>query len=205
MVILPFVDTDYVVGQRVADFSDDGSTTVLMVSGGLTVQNASQVAALGDSFILSGTAPGSDAVDILVIAPRGGSGKGIDLSNSALNGLPSGITYETASTMGASDSFSIEINVQKNADSGAYLVFVLTPGKDGVYGMLGTGDLLKGIKAGYAGGDLKNLAAKTQNQIEAIITDATIGAAGSDDFVRRLQIKIGERMMKLDPVTDVDR
>ena len=199
-----FIDADYVIGQRVADFSDDGSTTVSMVSGGLTVQNSSRVAALGDCFILSGTAPGSDAVDIIVVAPRGGGGKGVDPSNSALNGLPSGITYETASTTGASDSFSIEIGVQKNADTGTYLVFVLTPGKDGVYGRFNTGDLLAGLEATYAGGDLSNLAAKTQEQIEAIITDATVGTAGSDDFMKMLQIKIGERMVKLDPVADVE-
>lgn len=199
-----FVDTEYVVGQRVADFSDDGSTTVSMVSGGLTVQHSSEIAALGDSFILSGTAPGSDAVDIIVIAPRGGGGKGIDPSNSALNGLPSGITYETASTTGASDSFSIEINVQKNADTGTYLVFVLSPGKNKLYDGIGTGDLLDGIKRKYFGGDLAGLAGKTQEQIEAIITDATIGTAGSDDFMKVLRIKIGERMVKLDPVADVE-
>ena len=199
-----FIDTDYEVGQRVADFNDDGSITVTMVSGGLTVQSSSQVAALGDSFILSGAAPGSDAVDILVVAPRGGGGKGIDTSNSALYGLPSGITYETASTSGEGDSFSIEIDVQRNADSGTYLVFVLSPGNDGVYGSLGTGDLLDGLEATYAGGDLSNLAAKTQEQIGAIITDATIGAAGSDDFMKMLQIKIGERMVRLDPVADVE-
>ena len=199
-----FINTNYVVGQRIADFNDDGSTTVSMVSGGLTVQSSSEAAALGDSFILSGTAPGSDAVDIIVVAPRGGGGKGVDPSNSALNGLPSGITYETASTSGKSDAFSIEVNVQKNADTGIYLVFVLSPGKDGVYGRLDTGDLLEGLKTTYAGGDLSNLAAKAQEQIEAIITDATVGTAGSDDFMKMLQIKIGERMVKLDPVADVE-
>jgi len=199
-----FIDTDYVVEQRVADFCDDGSTTVSMVSGGLTVQNSSRVAALGDNFILSGTAAGSDAVDIIVVAPRGGGGKSVDPSNSGLYGLPSGITYETTSTSGESDSFSIEIDVQKNADTGTYLVFVLTPGKDGVYGRLNTGDLLAGLEATYAGGDLSNLAAKAQEQIEAIITDATVGTAGSDDFMKMLQIKIGEGMVKLDPVADVE-
>ncbi|MCK4528209.1 hypothetical protein KAW18_12630 [candidate division WOR-3 bacterium] len=199
-----FINTNYVVGQRIADFNDDGSTTVSMVSGGLTVQSSSEAAALGDSFILSGTAPGSDAVDIIVVAPRGGGGKGVDPSNSALNGLPSGITYETASTSGKSDAFSIEVNVQKNADTGTYLVFVLSPGKDGVYGRLDTGDLLEGLKTTYAGRDLKNLAGKTQEQLEAIITDATIGTAGSDDFMKVLRIKIGERMVKLDPVADVE-
>jgi len=199
-----FIDADYVVEQRVAYFNDDGSTTVSMVSGSLTVQNSSRAVALGDSFILRGTAPGSDAVDIIIVAPRGGGGKGVDPSNSALNGLPSGITYETASTSGASDSFSIEIDIQKNADTGTYLLFVLTPGKDGVYGRLNTGDLLAGLEATYAGGDLSNLAAKAQEQIEAIITDATVGTAGSDDFMKMLQIKIGEGMVKLDPVADVE-
>ena len=83
-------------------------------------------------------------------------------------------------------------------------MFVLSPGKDGVYGRRGTGDLLDGLEATYAGGDLSNLAAKTQEQIGAIITDATIGAAGSDDFMKMLQIKIGERMVRLDPVADVE-
>ncbi len=198
-----FIDKNFVVGQHVGDFSDDGFIIVSMVKGGLTAELSSGFAALGDSFIVNGTAPGSDAVDIITIAPRGGGGKGIDPSNSALNGLPSGITIETVSTSGDDFSFSAEIDIQKNADSGIYLVFVLTPGKDGEYGMLGTDNLFEGIKREYAGGDLKNLAAKTQEQIRDIIADATIGAAGSDDFVRMLELKIGERMVRLDPVADV--
>ena len=79
---------------------------------------------------------------------------------------------------------------------------MLTSGKDGVYGDLGTADLLEGLNATYGG--LTHFVSKSQEQIGDIITDATIGAAGSDDFMVLLPIKIETRMVKLDPVADVE-
>jgi len=85
-------------------------------------------------------------VDILVAAPKGGGGKGMNPSNSVANGLPSGIVYETASVSTTTNTWSVELDVDENADSGSYLVFVLNPGKNKVYDGINDAELLNGIK-----------------------------------------------------------
>ena len=54
------------------------------------------------------------------------------------------------------------------------------------------------------GGGLSRLAGKTQEQINATLYDATIGAAGSDDFLKKLTIKVGTAEVSLYPIADVE-
>ena len=84
------------------------------------------------------------------------------------------------------------------------LVFVLSPGKNKIYDGINDGDLLNGIKTKYLGGDLSRLAGKTQEQINATIWDATVGTAGSDDFLKKLTIKVGTPEVTLYPIADVE-
>jgi hypothetical protein len=141
-------------------------------------------------------------VDILIVAPKGGDGRGMNPANSEANSLPSGIVYEVASV--SSDfAWSIDIDVDEDADKGTYLVFVLGPGKNKVYDKIGTMDLLNGIKTKYLGGDLSRLAGKTQEQINATLWDATIGTAGSDDYMKKITIKVGTAEVKLYSIADV--
>ncbi|MGB2841966.1 MAG: hypothetical protein WBC40_05770 [Halobacteriota archaeon] len=69
---------------------------------------------------------------------------------------------------------------------------------------IGTADLLDGIKTKYFGGDLSNLAGKTQAQINATLYDATIDAAGSDDFMKKITIKVGTAEVSLYSIADVE-
>jgi len=141
-------------------------------------------------------------VDVLIVAPKGGSGRGMNPTNSDDNGLPSGIVYEAASV--SSDfTWSVDIDVNEDADTGTYLVFVLSPGKNKIYDGLRDDDLLNGIGTKYFGGDLSRIAGKTQEQINATIWDGTIGTAGSDDFMKKFTIKIGTAEVRLYSIADV--
>ena len=201
--IKTFIDGDFSLGQDASGVEDDGSIMVLMVTGDLTAESSAAIVPPGDSFTLSGTAMGSKVVDILIVAPKGGSGKGMNPSNSEANGLPHGIVYETASV--SSDFiWSVEIDVDEDADTGIYLVFVLSPGKNKIYDGLRDDDLLNGTKTKYYGGDLSRLAGKTQAQINATIWDGTIGTAGSDDFMEKITIKVGTAEISLYSIADVE-
>jgi len=72
-------------------------------------------------------------------------------------------------------AFTKKICVGIDVDTGSYLVVVLSKGRDGVYGR-GYNNLTEAL-ADY------NLTEKTQDQVLAILEDATVGAAGSDDFM----------------------
>jgi hypothetical protein len=100
-------------------------------------------------------------------------------------------------------TWSVDIDVDEGAETGRYLVFVLSPGKNKIYDGIRTGDLLNGIKTKYFGGDLSRLAGKTQEQINATIYDATIGSAGSDDYMKKIIIKVGTAEVKLYSIADV--
>jgi hypothetical protein len=200
--IKAFIDGALSSEQDVSGVMDDGSVMVLMITGDLTAESSATLVSPGDSFTLSGTAPGSKVVDILIVAPRGGGGRGMNPTNSEANGLPRGIIYEAAS-ISSDFIWSVNIDVQEEADTGPYLIFVLSPGKDGVYDGIRTDNLLTGLAAKYFGGDLSRLAGKTQEQINATLWDATIGTAGSDDFMKKITLKVGTAKVALYFIADV--
>ncbi len=200
--IKAFIDGDFTDGDDVSGVQDDGSAMVLMIVGDLTAESSSTLVSPGDSFTLSGTAAGSKVVDVLTVAPKGGGGNGMNPTNSEDNGLPHGIVYEAASVSG-DFTWSVDIDVNEDADTGTYLVFVLSPGRNKIYDGIRTGELLDGIGAKYFGGDLFRLAGKTQEQINATLWDGTIGTAGSDDFMKKFTIKIGTAEVKLYSIADV--
>jgi hypothetical protein len=183
--------------------NDDGSVMVLMVTGGLTADSSVSLVSPGDSFTLSGTALGSKVVDILIVAPKGGGGNGVNPTNSKENGLPSGIVYEAATVSSSTNTWSIEIDIHEDADTGTYLAFVLTPGKNQIYDKIKKDDLLAGLEANYLGGNLSRLAGKTQEQIRSILLDATTEAAGSDDFMKVLKIDVGRAEVALRSLPDL--
>lgn len=201
--IKAFIDGNFSLGGDASGVADDGSAMVLMVTGDLTAESSATIVPPGDSFTLRGTALGSKVVDIIIVAPKGGGGKGMNPANSDANGLPHGIAFEAASV--SSDfTWSVDIDVDEGADTGPYLIFVLSPGKNKVYDGIRDDDLLNGIKTKYFGGDLSRLAGKTQEQINATLRDATIGTAGSDDFMKKITIKVGTAEVSLYSLADVD-
>ena len=198
-----FIDGLFSEDDDVSEFNDDGSILVLMVSGDLTAESSVALVPPGDSFTLSGTAQGTKVVDILIVGPDGGSGHGMNPINSEENGLPSGMSYEVASVSTGTSTWTIDLEVDKDADTGQYLVFVLTPGRNLEYDGIGTADLLQGLATEYFGGDLSRLAAKTQEQIKAILQDATTETPGTDDFMKTVKVTVGKAELMLYPLDDV--
>ena len=187
----------------------DDSVSILLMRGGLSAkliytdteekEIVQEIVAQGDDFEIKGKAQGRDNVDILTIAPKGGSGSGFDPTdifeetNGTLN-VP-GLTYSTSPVLGDKFEFNKKIDVGKDVDTGTYLVVALNPGRDEVYGS-GVVDILTVI-TGY------DFSIKTQAQILAILKEETINQAGSDDLLWVGTIEVENPWVTLNDIEDV--
>jgi uncharacterized repeat protein (TIGR01451 family) len=187
------------LGEDVSDIEEDGSTSVLLTAGSLTAEISTINVAQEDSFTVYGTAEGYDFVDIVTIAPKGGSGSGINPAS--VPDVP-GITHDSSAVSDLDYSYLKDIYVDEDADTGKYMVVVVTPGCNGVYDGINSQDLF-GSEFVAKYGPISDLASKTQGQILAIIEDATIDAEGSDDLLVKLYIKVETPMVHLNPIADV--
>lgn len=191
----------HTIGVWVLPFSDpekdypDKSVSVILLRGGLRAELSSAFVALGEKFNITTDAAGRDHVDILTIAPKGGSGKGFEPTSLDAPGL----TYVYSSKVPSKQSTSDELKVSRDSDTGTYQIVVLNPGRDGVYGTSGSGDLLKVLTNGYS----ILLAVKTSEQIMAMLYDRTVYAAGSDDLLWLSTIKVEAPFLTLDELSDV--
>jgi PGF-CTERM protein len=176
-----------------SDETDDGSTVVLMSRGTLTATLSTKSVALEDDFTISGTAKGSKNIDILIVPPKGSGGTIIEAGASHVD---TGIYYASTSVSEIDYSFSKKVTVASGADTGSYLVVVLSKGADNVYGKLGATSLTAAL-TGYT------LTGKTQDQILTIVQDATFGAAGSDDLYWAISVKVETGYVKLSPIASV--
>ncbi|MHC1635281.1 MAG: hypothetical protein ACXQTS_01480 [Candidatus Methanospirareceae archaeon] len=173
----------------------DASVTVFLMQGGLSMTVERERVALGDEFRIEGTAPGSDRVDIITISPRGGGGHGLD-STSMIHDAP-GITHSIVSVL-PDGSFEDEISVDEDADTGVYLIAVLSYGRDATWGRSGSKDVI-GVMRRYFG----DLAIKTQDQIIEMLRSVTVDQAGSDDLICVNMIKVENPKVELDDIKDV--
>jgi PGF-CTERM protein len=180
-------------GEDVKDEEDDGSIAILMTRGELKAELSRTSVAEDDDFTVSGTAPGSKEVDIVVVSPKGVGGSTIGAGSE----LAKGILHASTSVSTTDDTFSKKIDVASDVDTGNYLVVVLSKGGDGVYGADETNTDLEKALAGY------NLIAKTQEQIMMIAEDATFGAAGSDDLYWAGYVRVESGYVRIDPITPV--
>ncbi|MGB2727737.1 MAG: PGF-CTERM sorting domain-containing protein [Halobacteriota archaeon] len=178
------------------DWTDDGTAVLLMTRGGLTVELSTTNVAQEDDFTISGVAKGSRNIDILIVAPKGSSGSKIEPGAAV---LANNIYYVSTSVSEIDDTYSKKVTVGANVDTGSYLVVVLSKGSDNKYGLdadelgIDTGEALEGY----------NFAAKTQEQVLAILEDALWGAAGSDDLYDVKYVKVAAAVVTLDPVASV--
>jgi hypothetical protein len=190
----------HMIGVWILPFSDpekdypDQSVSVILLRGGLRAELSAEFVALGEEFNITTDAAGRDLVDILTIAPKGGSGKGLDPTSLDAPGL----TYSYSSKVPTNLSTSDELKVSRDSDTGTYQIVVLNPGRDGVYGTSGSGDLLRVLTNGYS----ISLAVKTSEQIMAMLYDRTVYAAGSDDLLWLSTIKVEAPFLSLDELSD---
>ncbi|RLI00413.1 hypothetical protein DRO38_06510, partial [Candidatus Bathyarchaeota archaeon] len=185
--------------------SDDGSTAILLMRGELTAEVSAENISRGDDFTITGEAKGSKEVDILIIAPKGSSGSIITGSSAYRlvtiqpDGTPGEVTniYRASVPVSETDyTFTKKISVDVNADTGKYLVIVLSPGSDSKYGKAGYDSIERAL------GDY-TLGGKTQDEIFDIIQDATFGAVGSDDLAWRTYLRVETPTVRLNPVASV--
>ncbi|MBA7514305.1 hypothetical protein ES705_06330 [subsurface metagenome] len=194
MWVLPQSDTE-------TDLPDD-SVTIMLLRGGLSAKTSTEFVARGDGFTIEGTVPGRDYVDILTIAPKGGGGKGLDSNDISTetdgNLSAPGLTHYTSGV--TSEKFKKDkIKVSLDADTGTYLIAVLNYGRDKKWGTSGNDNLLEVISNDYT----TSLAAKTPDQILAILKDKTINVAGSDDLLCIATIKVENGFVTLNKIEDV--
>jgi len=175
------VDVD--VGEKIPEglgIADDGRAVVLMTAPYVTAEQSSDLVQIGDSYTISGTAPGSKYVNVIIISPKGGYGVGID------GGY--GVTLCNLSVSKVDYTFSKTIRVdEKVSENGAYtkyITMVLSPGRDRIYGLgLNLTDL---VSSGLF--DLKD-----RGQVLDILIDRTAGTVGSDDLMVVKSFDVGFR------------
>jgi hypothetical protein len=153
---------------------DEGATAILMIEEGLIVNLSTDMVPLGDNFDIYGTSSTS-YVEIVTITPKGGNGIGIEKLY--------GVTIDTVPA--SNYNFYRKIKVDSKADIGNYTILVLSPGRDGVYGISSYKYIDSFLDLDGAGPELGviDVSNKTQEEIVVIIEDATIDQAGSDDLL----------------------
>jgi hypothetical protein len=177
----------------------DGDTKVLILEPWLTASISTDSVDQGGDFIVSGSAPGSNAVWIVCVPPNGGGGN-------ALTEKRTGITMDKASVSTTDNTFTKKLTVQKDATSGYYDLFVLSPGIDWVWDMTRNTSLINAINVKYNIFDITNpydAGTKTQDQVKAIFENLT-QSAGSDDLMQMLPLIVGTAdTLILNPIADV--
>lgn len=155
----------------------------------VTIRSSPGKVAIGDEYKISGECYGSDCVNVVIISPKGGSG-------SSLTGDWS-CGYDIYTLPVRRNMFETKIDVDEDADTGVYLVMLLSPGTNGIYDGIGTDDLEKGLHEEYS------LEGKTQEQLMSLIRYATCDSPGSDDVLEVSSLKIESPYVALDDITDV--
>jgi acylphosphatase len=203
------VPGSYEISIWVLPFSDpetdppDASITVILIRGGLFAQPSASFVVPGDKFIISGTVPGRDFVDILTISPDGGGGRGLDpldISEDTAGKLDApGLTYETTGVDTDGEFETEKIAVNRDVDLGTYTIIALNYGRDGEWGISRESNFLKAISNDYT----TPLGVKSTDQILAIVKDRTIDAPGTDDLLGLSTIDVESGFVTIDELADV--
>jgi hypothetical protein len=179
--------------------TEDGSVAILMVHGNLTAELSTSSVVWGDDFTISGSAPGSKYVDIVIVSPKGSGGTMIDGTGKWVlcpGQPPVGIYWASTFVSEIDHNFSKKIFVGDDVDTGTYAIAVLSPGSDSLYGKVGWASLADALCA-------YSITAKTQDQLLAIIEDV-VDPGLTDDLVFYLSIKVAATKGDFDGDGDVD-
>jgi PGF-CTERM protein len=200
--IKAYIDRTRSWGDIVSGETDDGSVAILMVRGDLTAEISNAYVAQDDDFTISGTAKGSDSVDILIVSPKGSGGTPIDggpkLTLTGTAGTQTVGVYWVQTSISETDyTYSKKVSVGGDVDTGTYAIAVLAPGSDGKYGKTGFTSLPNALST-------YSVTGKTQSELLAILEDI-LNPALTDDLVYYLNIKVEAARVDLDPIKDVGR
>jgi PGF-CTERM protein len=177
--------------------SADGEEAILLTTPTLKAELSQDVVATEDDFKVFGTAQGSTQVTILSVPPKGGGGR-------SLSGTGRGLSQDAASVSTTDYTYTKKITVQKDADTGYYDEYVLSSGMDGYWGMTGESSLEAAFEKKYGITDLSgpSIATKTQAELQDILEDM-IYAAGADDLMVKLKLKVETPFVTVHPIPDV--
>ena len=193
-----WIDADQAAGDDVPTRTADGETALLLQVPQLTAELTTPSVAVKDDFKIEGYAPGSTNVWIMAVPPKGGGGK-------ALTEDRKGITIDKASVATTDNRFTKKLTVQKDATSGYYDLYVLSPGMDEVWDMTSNKDLIDAIDTKYPIADITNpddAGTKTQAEVQSML-DSLVTSAGSDDLMVQLRLKVESAYVRLDPIATV--
>jgi hypothetical protein len=182
--------------------SPDGEAAILLTIPTLEAELSVPSVALGDDFKVKGISRGADTVNILAVGPKGSGGTAINTGKISTN-YAANLFGKTVSVSTLDCTFESKIDVDKDADTGLYLIAVLSPGRDGIYDGL-PGEVTPDIFAAVFVATYNLVSfAKTQDQIVSMTRDATIDAAGSDDLAWGGFIMVQSPSLLLNTVSDV--
>jgi PGF-CTERM protein len=194
-----WIDATQAAGADAPTRTADGETAILMQVPLLTAELSTPSVAVKDDFKIDGYAPGSTNVWIMAVPPKGGGGK-------ALTEERKGITIDKASVATTDNSFTKKLTVQKDATSGYYDLYVLSPGMDEVWDMTSNTDLVAAINTKYHIADItdpNDAGTKTQAEVQSML-ESLVTSAGSDDLMEQLRLKVESAYVRLDPIADVN-
>jgi PGF-CTERM protein len=175
--------------------SDDGSVAILMTRGEIRAELSTDDVAESDDFTITGTSAGSQEVAMLIVAPKGYSGSNIETDQNQMY-------YTSTSVTQTEHTFYKKISVCDDVDNGKYLVMVLSPGSDGVWGKTGYPRL-------YNPNDIRDpdtalgeytLDTRTQEEMLEVVEDMTFL---SDDLLWIDMINVQSPFVILNPIAGV--
>ncbi|KAF5432430.1 hypothetical protein C5S36_08515 [Candidatus Methanophagaceae archaeon] len=165
-----------------------------MTSGYLDAKLSTANIAEGDDFTITGTATGSQFVYMLIVSPNGYNGSNIECGEY--------MYYATTSVTAVDDTFYKKIRVGENVDTGRYLVMVLNPGSDGVWGKYGYTRLYNPEDPEDPDTSLGQytLTTRTQEEMLEIVEDET---SLSDDLLWIAMVDVQMPYVSLNPISGV--
>ena len=173
------------VGDRIPEglgILDDGDTVVIMTAPTLSADQSTDFVVQGNTYSITGTAPGSDYVDIVIIGSKGSYGVGID------GGY--GITVYRVSVSKTGYTFSKTITVDKDAEDGRYIAMVLSPAGDQLYGYAYSEEMKDLSIADIITSGIFDL--KTQSEALDLLMSKTVDVPGSDDLSQLFSFIVGK-------------
>jgi hypothetical protein len=159
--------------------------------------------ALGDDFKVKGISRGADTVNIFVVGPKGSAGRAIDTGKISTN-YAENIFGETVAVSTSDRTFEKNIDVDEDADTGSYIILVLSPGRDGIYNGFPSEVTPTNFALAFVTSYNQIVRfAKTREELLSMAVDATIGAAGSDDLGWFGYINVQSPRVLLDTISDI--
>ena len=167
----------------------DGVCGLRLISSGLTAEINVNNITKGDPIIVRGIATGTDAVDIVIVGPKGL--KKLPDSFFSEDAIADGLFFTSAEVDVVDYAFEKMIRIPGDADFGDYRLLIFTAGRDGLYALTtrNESELFDALQDyGFSPNDFVS---RSQEQIIAMLQEATLLLPGDDDLLLILSFNVG--------------